>query len=347
MLKFRITSKDKIFRGPPLRNWFKGPEDRLSRPQSRGQPHSPGRDAQSHFIESTIFLKKGENGFGFRIVGGTEEGTQVSVANIVNGGAADVDGRLQSGDQILYIDGQSVSGPPIQSDCANNDSISLAESSSPTHSRSSQSTIISSAVDARATEVVLTRHESEGFGFVVLSSHMKSGTTIGRITKGSPADRNGWLKVGDHIIAINGIDITNMPHKDIVNLIKDTGLTVSLTVGAREGDPLAQRSPLLKSDRDFTNAQAMPAQVKGGIPPTDGPPEPVYAQSSKLRPLQQNRPSDQNPTPNQVPQLTTTRSNPHPQQLTLRSDTGNSAHYPRPAFEKDPRVHRRTSYQLH
>lgn len=67
------------------------------------------------------------------------------------------------------------------------------------------------------------------------------------------------------------------------------------------------------------------------------PPEPVYAQSSKLRPLQQNRPSDQNPTPNQVPQLTTTRSNPHPQQLTLRSDPGNSAHYPRPAFEKDPR----------
>ncbi|XP_071817085.1 membrane-associated guanylate kinase, WW and PDZ domain-containing protein 3-like isoform X5 [Apostichopus japonicus] len=352
---------------PHLNNHQYRPEDRLSRPQSRGQPHSPGRDAQSHFIESTIFLKKGENGFGFRIVGGTEEGTQVSVANIVNGGAADVDGRLQSGDQILYIDGQSVSGAShskvvtLMNNAGHIGRVSLGirrivplaprESSSPTHSRSSQSTIISSAVDALATEVVLTRHESEGFGFVVLSSHMKSGTTIGRITKGSPADRNGWLKVGDHIIAINGIDITNMPHKDIVNLIKDTGLTVSLTVGAREGDPLAQRSPLLKSDRDFTNAQAMPAQVKGGDPssPTGNqsprhtlphnhkPPEPVYAQSSKLRPLQQNRPSDQNPTPNQVPQLTTTRSNPHPQQLTLRSDPGNSAHYPRPAFEKDPR----------
>lgn len=32
------------------------------------------------------------------------------MANIVPGGAADLDGRLQSGDQILYIDGQSVTG---------------------------------------------------------------------------------------------------------------------------------------------------------------------------------------------------------------------------------------------
>ena len=31
------------------------------------------------FVELTVFLKRHDNGFGFRIVGGTEEGSQVSV----------------------------------------------------------------------------------------------------------------------------------------------------------------------------------------------------------------------------------------------------------------------------
>ena len=31
------------------------------------------------YVELIVFLKRHENGFGFRIVGGTEEGSQVSV----------------------------------------------------------------------------------------------------------------------------------------------------------------------------------------------------------------------------------------------------------------------------
>lgn len=36
----------------------------------------------------TIELHRRQEGFGFRIVGGTEEGSQVSVGHIVPGGAA-------------------------------------------------------------------------------------------------------------------------------------------------------------------------------------------------------------------------------------------------------------------
>ena len=35
---------------------------------------------------------------------------QVSVGHIVTGGAAEVDGRLRTGDEIIYVDGQSVIG---------------------------------------------------------------------------------------------------------------------------------------------------------------------------------------------------------------------------------------------
>lgn len=47
-------------------------------------------------------------GFGFRIVGGTEEGSQVCVGYIVKDGAADLDPRIQTGDEIININGVNV-----------------------------------------------------------------------------------------------------------------------------------------------------------------------------------------------------------------------------------------------
>lgn len=54
---------------------------------------------------------------------------------------------------------------------------------------------------------------------------------IGRIIEGSPAERCGQLHVGDRILAVNHMDIMNLHHGDIVNLIKDSGYTVTLTIG--------------------------------------------------------------------------------------------------------------------
>lgn len=59
---------------------------------------------------------------------------------------------------------------------------------------------------------------------------------IGRIIEGSPADRCGKLKVGDRILAVNSQSIVNMPHADIVKLIKDAGLSVTLKIIPQEGE---------------------------------------------------------------------------------------------------------------
>lgn len=67
---------------------------------------------------------------------------------------------------------------------------------------------------------------------------------IGRIIEGSPAERSGLLHVGDHILAVNGINIMNLHHGDIVNLIKDSGYSVTLTIGMPIGkiiDPFSLR----------------------------------------------------------------------------------------------------------
>ncbi|CAL1543355.1 unnamed protein product, partial [Lymnaea stagnalis] len=53
----------------------------------------------------------------------------------------------------------------------------------------------------------------------------------GHIQENSPAARCGRLHVGDRILAVNGVDTSNMHHKDVVSLIKDSGFSVALTIG--------------------------------------------------------------------------------------------------------------------
>lgn len=59
---------------------------------------------------------------------------------------------------------------------------------------------------------------------------------IGRIIEGSPTDRTGQMKVGDRISAVNGRSIMELSHNDIVQLIKDAGNIVTLTVVPEDGE---------------------------------------------------------------------------------------------------------------
>lgn len=58
---------------------------------------------------------------------------------------------------------------------------------------------------------------------------------IGRVIEGSPTDRIGQMKVGDRISAVNGLSIMELSHNDIVQLIKDAGNCVTLTVVPEDG----------------------------------------------------------------------------------------------------------------
>jgi len=77
--------------------------------------------------------------------------------------------------------------------------------------------------------------------FSIMCSTRDFLVSSGRIIEGSPADRCGQLHVGDRIVSVNGINILQMHHGDIVNLIKDSGNTVTLTVGAPEEGEFVSR----------------------------------------------------------------------------------------------------------
>ncbi|XP_070709664.1 membrane-associated guanylate kinase, WW and PDZ domain-containing protein 2a [Pempheris klunzingeri] len=162
-----------------------------------------------------------------------------------------------------------------------------------------------STPNTQPSDVIINRKESEGFGFVIISSlnRPEAATTntvphkIGRIIEGSPADRCGKLKVGDRILAVNSQSIVNMPHADIVKLIKDAGLSVTLRIipqeeisnppsapSSEKQSPMAQQhSP--KTQPSTTTSQPNPAATE---------PNPCVSQPN---PMPHQSPVTQLPTP--------------------------------------------------
>ncbi|XP_068228397.1 uncharacterized protein [Palaemon carinicauda] len=233
----------------------------------------PGPNGSLGFMEFSVTLKRQETGFGFRIVGGTEEGSQVSIGHIVPGGAADQDGSVTSGDQIVGVDGEMVFGSShhrvvqLMSAAATQGRVTLTlrrvmSTSTELHNRSLEMQY--------PYDIEVTRRENEGFGFVIISSVTKSGSTIGRIIEGSPAERCGRLHVGDRILSVNGVDIKTLHHGHIVNLIKESGYSVTLTIGPPRDDTSSTTSNSQRSSQgSMILAQATPVtapQAASGIP---------------------------------------------------------------------------------
>uniref|UniRef100_A0A1A9W3M9 Membrane-associated guanylate kinase, WW and PDZ domain-containing protein 1 n=1 Tax=Glossina brevipalpis TaxID=37001 RepID=A0A1A9W3M9_9MUSC len=233
------------------------------------------------YVLSEVTLQRQALGFGFRIVGGTEEGSQVTVGHIVPGGAADHNHRIITGDEILSIDGINVVNAShhkvvsLMGEAALRGQVTMilrrrARSGSTIYQNSlplhllQQSALPRNGSTVRYSyDVIVTRHENEGFGFVIISSsNQYYGSTIGKLIPGSPADRCGELKVGDRILAVNRVNIAGMSHGEVVNLIKESGLHVRLTISCSKDGNNINATPANNSNSLLlSSAQASPGQI--------------------------------------------------------------------------------------
>uniref|UniRef100_A0AAZ3SHT7 Membrane-associated guanylate kinase, WW and PDZ domain-containing protein 3 n=1 Tax=Oncorhynchus tshawytscha TaxID=74940 RepID=A0AAZ3SHT7_ONCTS len=213
-----------------------------------------------------VFIKRNqESGFGFRVLGGEGPDQPVYIGAIVPLGAAEKDGRLRAGDELMCIDGVPVKGRShkqvleLMTNAARNGQVLLTVRRKLAHTGVCEDVgggqqkvgpalvngspkllrievpTASSPQHPECYNVTLQRKDNEGFGFVILTSKNKPPPgviphKIGRIIEGSPTDRNGQLKVGDRISAVNSQSIVELSHNDIVQLIKEAGNTVTLTV---------------------------------------------------------------------------------------------------------------------
>uniref|UniRef100_H2ZDG2 Uncharacterized protein n=1 Tax=Ciona savignyi TaxID=51511 RepID=H2ZDG2_CIOSA len=231
----------------------------------------------------TVVLRREESGFGFRILGGNFQDETVTIGQIVKGGAADREGTLRTGDELLTVDGKKVTRIghnqviALMGNAARNAVVQLGIRRKETSTVSSKyepqsvptyvipalnrpqsrgphlNPRVSSRPSSRGPpnpppqdnqpfDIVIHRREHEGFGFVIISSVKTTASgfqaphKIGRIIDGSPAARCGQLRVGDRILAVNNVDITHLHHGQIVNLIKDSGFSISLHVLPIEPD---------------------------------------------------------------------------------------------------------------
>ncbi|NXR46662.1 MAGI3 protein, partial [Hippolais icterina] len=214
-----------------------------------------------------VFLRKQESGFGFRVLGGDGPDQPIYIGAIIPLGAAEKDGRLRAADELMCIDGVPVKGKShkqvldLMTSAARNGQVLLTvrrkiffsgekqveeEERQPVLNGSPRLNHVDFANQPcpEVYDVRLQRKENEGFGFVILTSKNKPPPgviphKIGRVIEGSPADQCGKLKVGDRISAVNSQSIVELSHDSIVQLIKDAGSVVTLTVVAEE----EQRGP--------------------------------------------------------------------------------------------------------
>ncbi|XP_026099623.1 membrane-associated guanylate kinase, WW and PDZ domain-containing protein 3a isoform X2 [Carassius auratus] len=233
--------------------------------------------------ELDVFIRRNqETGFGFRVLGGEGPDQPVYIGAIVPLGAAEKDGRLRAGDELICIDGVPVKGKShkqvleLMTNAARNGQVMLTVRRKQTYPEREEDDgqpqaphvpvlvngspkpphiEVSGHSHPQPYDVTLQRKDNEGFGFVILTSKNKPPPgviphKIGRIIDGSPTDRCGRLKVGDRISAVNGQSIIELSHNDIVQLIKEAGNAVTLTVvpeeehsGPPSGTSSAKQSP--------------------------------------------------------------------------------------------------------
>ena len=73
------------------------------------------------------------------------------------------------------------------------------------------------------------KNADQTFGFVCVSKRSEAGIFIGNVTEESSAELCG-LKPGDKIVEVNGINVEQSSHADVIDLIKKSAKEVCLLV---------------------------------------------------------------------------------------------------------------------
>ncbi|XP_075413122.1 inaD-like protein isoform X2 [Tenrec ecaudatus] len=210
-------------------------------------------------IEDVELINDG-SGLGFGIVGGKSSG--VVVRTIVPGGLADRDGRLQTGDHILKIGNTNVQGmtseqvAQVLRNCGNSVRMLVARNpvgeisvtpptpttlpiaSLPVQANKSSGPDSSTPFETYDVELIKKDGQSLGIrivGYVGTSQTGEaSGIYVKNIIPDSAAYHNGQIQVDDKIVAVDGVNIQGFTNQDVVEVLRNTGQVVHLTLVRRK-----------------------------------------------------------------------------------------------------------------
>nr|XP_004650882.2 harmonin isoform X1 [Jaculus jaculus] len=196
-------------------------------------------------------------GLGLSVRGGLEFGCGLFISHLIKGGQADSVG-LQVGDEIVRINGYSISS------CTHEEVINLIRTKKTVSIKVRHIGLIPvknspdeplkwqyvdqfvsesggvrgslGSPGSRATrekKVFISLVGSRGLGCSISSGPVqKPGIFVSHVKPGSLSSEVG-LETGDQIVEVNGIDFSNLDHKEAVNILKSSrSLTISIMAGA-------------------------------------------------------------------------------------------------------------------
>uniref|UniRef100_A0A6Q2ZLK0 PATJ crumbs cell polarity complex component n=1 Tax=Esox lucius TaxID=8010 RepID=A0A6Q2ZLK0_ESOLU len=204
------------------------------------------RDEENLDVFPVELQKKAGRGLGLSIVG-KRNGTGVFISDVVKGGAAELDGRLMQGDQILSVNGEDMRQ-------ASQETVAAIL-------KCARGMVLLELGRLKAASWISSRHTSQGSQVCVwpLSSPLpgacmqksSDGPTdalgisiaggrgsplgdipifIAMIQANGVAAKTHRLKVGDRIVNINGQSLDDLSHGDVVTMLKNAYGSILLRV---------------------------------------------------------------------------------------------------------------------
>uniref|UniRef100_A0A8C2D5F6 PATJ crumbs cell polarity complex component n=1 Tax=Cyprinus carpio TaxID=7962 RepID=A0A8C2D5F6_CYPCA len=229
------------------------------------------RDEENLDMFRVELQKRTGRGLGLSIVG-KRNGKGVFISDVVKGGAADLDGRLMQGDQILSVDGEDMRQASQETVAA------ILKFTTCFKTRLQRAELVGAAVaiwtEAGVRTVEITRGPNDALGVSIAGG---KGSPLGdipifiaMIQANGVAARTHRLKVGDRIVSINSQSLDGLTHGDVVNMLKNAYGTIVLQVVADTNiSAIAnQVESLSSSSTPSTNPEVRPVEPETPKPKT-------------------------------------------------------------------------------
>ncbi|NXO16938.1 MPDZ protein, partial [Oriolus oriolus] len=263
-----------------------------------------------HMIE----LEKGKTGLGLSLAGNKDRSRMsVFIVGIDPNGAAGKDGRLQIADELLEINGQVLYGRTHQNassiiKCApskvkvifirNKDAVNqmaVCPAKSVEASQCISGTLQHQEIDisianpsafsdlssCKNIQYVELPKDQGGFGIAISEEDTTNGVVIKSLTDHGAAAKDGRIKVGDVILAVDDEIVVGYPVEKFISLLKTSKSVVRLTINPAEPDNLTT-APAPSST---VPAEKRNMQPSAAVPPSSSPePEAVKNTSRSSTP---------------------------------------------------------------
>ncbi|XP_042178919.1 inaD-like protein [Oncorhynchus tshawytscha] len=230
-------------------------------------PPGPSHKEQWGHMEEMELLNDG-SGLGFGIVGG--KATGVVVRTLVPNSVADKDGRLRTGDHILRI-GETPTGGltsdqvvKVMQGCGSHVRMLIARDPSGQYSTSpppppppsaSPVFVLPSGVEPQSRirrtpnlegyeihKVPLRKKEGQSLGITIIGYNSLTredavGVFVKNVVPGSAAEQSGNIRIYDRIIELDGVSLQGFTNQEVLEVMKQTGQTVLLTLVRKMASP--------------------------------------------------------------------------------------------------------------